>query len=192
MKKKQTKNSVTKTNHTTETVDALYERIADVIRKARSTIMRTVNTTMVKTYWHIGQHIIEEEQKGEKRAGYGKELLKTVSTKLSDEFGRGFGVDTLEDIRKFYLAYSNQPVKKSDTLRRKLEPPKFHPNLSWSQYLTLTRVTRPEARQFYELEAIKNRWSVRELKRQINSLLFDRLAKSKDKAGLLKLVRQGQ
>jgi len=116
MKKKQPKNSVVKIKHTTETTDALYERIALVIRKARTTVMRAIDTTMVKTYWHIGQHIIEDEQKGEKRADYGKEVLKAISKKLSHEFGKGFGVNTLEDIRKFYLAYPEQPLKKSHTL----------------------------------------------------------------------------
>ena len=77
-------------------------------------------------------------------------------------------------------------------MRGELEMPKFHPGLSWTHYRALMRVTRIEARKFYEIEAIKNRWSSRELERQINSLLFDRLAKSRDKAGLMKLVHQGQ
>lgn len=192
MKKKKVKNFVAKANRSTETADALYEHIAILIRKARSTVMRAIDTTMVKTYWHIGHHIVEVEQAGTKRAGYGKELLKTVSAKLSDEFGRGFGVNTLEDIRKFYLAYPTQLDTKSHSLRGELEIPKFHPNLSWTHYRTLMRINRAEARNFYEIEAIKNRWTSRELERQINSLLFDRLAKSKDKAGLLKLIRKGQ
>lgn len=173
--------------------DVLYERIAIVIRKARMSVMRTVDVTMVKTYWYIGSYIVEEEQDGEKRARYGKELLKTISVKLNQEFGRGFGIDTLENSRKFYLTYSASSDEKSDTMCRKLDDmPKFNPNLSWSHYRALMRVSRPEARQFYEIEAAKNRWTVRQLERQINSLLFDRLAKSKDKAGLLKLANQGQ
>lgn len=116
-----------------------------------------------------------------------------MSVKLSKEFGRGFGVTTLEDIRKFYLAYAIiKGDKKSHALRGELEAPKFHANLSWTHYRALMRVGRLEARKFYEVEAIKNRWSSRELERQINSLLFDRLAKSKDKVGLMKLVNQGQ
>ncbi len=124
MKKKQSKNSIVKIKRKTETVDGLYERIAILIRNARATVMRAVDTTMVKTYWYIGQHIVEEEQKGATRAGYGRELLKTVSKKLSHEFGRGFGVDTLEDMRKFYLAYPSSSSAKSGALRPKLEPPK--------------------------------------------------------------------
>lgn len=192
MKKKQPPKSLVKIKQSSDVADTLYERIASVIRGARASIVRSVDTTMVKAYWHIGQHIIEEEQGGAKRAAYGKELLRDVSSKLRKEFGRGFGVTTLEDIRKFYLAYSTLSNEKSHALRGELETPKFHPNLSWTHYRALMRVTRIEARKFYEIEAIKNRWSSRELERQINSLLFDRLAKSKDKAGLMKLVHQGQ
>ncbi|MBV8802058.1 MAG: DUF1016 family protein [Gammaproteobacteria bacterium] len=192
MKKKQP-NLLVKTKQSSDIANALYERIASVIRNARASIIRSVDTTMVKAYWHIGQHIVEEEQGGAKRAAYGKELLREVSAKLSKEFGRGFGVTTLEDIRKFYLAYSlTAGTKKSHAARGILQPPKFHPNLSWTHYRALMRVDRLEARKFYEIEAVKNRWASRELERQINSLLFDRLAKSKDKAGLMKLVHQGQ
>lgn len=193
MKKKQPKNSLIKTKQSSDVANTLYERIASVIRGARASIMRSVDTTMVKAYWHIGQYIVEEEQGGAKRAAYGKELLRDVSAKLGKEFGRGFGVTTLEDIRKFYLAYAvTEGDRKSHAVRGELEAPKFHPNLSWTHYRALMRVDRPTARKFYEMEAIKNRWSSRELERQINSLLFDRLAKSKDKAGLMKLVHQGQ
>ena len=100
--------------------------------------MRSVDTAMVKAYWHIGQHIVEEEQGGAKRAAYGKELLRDVSVKLSKEFGRGFGVTTLEDIRKFYLAYAvTKDGGKSHALREELQAPKFHPNLSWTHYRAL-------------------------------------------------------
>src|SRR3990167_2478012 len=137
MKKKQPKNPLVKTKQSNDLADVLYERIASVIRGARASIVRSVDTTMVKAYWHIGQHIIEEEQGGAKRAAYGKELLRDVSSKLSKEFGRGFGVTTLEDIRKFYLAYSTQSGEKSHALRGELETPKFHPNLSWTHYRAL-------------------------------------------------------
>ncbi len=191
MKKKPSKTVIKKTVELNQTPDALYERIASVIRSARTNIVRAIDTTMVKAYWHIGSYIVEEEQGGAQRAAYGKALLKSLSVKLTHEFGRGFGIDTLENSRKFYLTYSVADGKKSDAVRRKLDTPKFNSNLSWTHYRTLMRVSRPEARQFYEIEAAKNRWSVRQMERQINSLLFDRLAKSKDKAGLLKLARQG-
>lgn len=192
MKKKQPLKLLVRTKQSSDVTDALYERIASVIRGARDSIVRSVDSTMVKAYWHIGQYIVEEEQGGAKRAGYGKELLKTISTRLGQEFGRGFGVNTLEDIRKFYLAYTTVIDEKSHTVCGKLDAPKFSPNLSWSHYRTLMRISRPEVRQLYEVEAIKNRWAVRELERQVNSLLFDRLAKSKDKEGLLRLVYKGQ
>jgi hypothetical protein len=186
MKEEQSKNSLVKAKQASDVANVLYERIASVIRGARESIVRSVDSTMVKAYWNIGHYIVEEEQGGSKRATYGKELLKDVSAKLSKEFGRGFGVTTLEDIRKFYLAYAIiESNEKSHALRGELQAPKFHPNLSWTHYRALMRVHRIEARTFYEVEAIKNCWSSRELERQINSLLFDRLAKSKDKAGLM-------
>lgn len=192
MKKKQSQKSLAKIKQSKDVGNELYERIAIVIRKARVSVLRAVDATMVKAYWHIGNYIVEEEQAGAKRAGYGKALLKTISVKLNKEFGRGFGVNTLEDIRRFYLTYTTAQTGKSHTVCGKLDTPKFSPNLSWSHYRALMRIIRPEARRFYEIEAVKNRWSVRELEQQINTLLFDRLAKSKDKMGLLKLVRQGQ
>lgn len=186
MKKKSSK--IIKSNRTS---DGLYERIAEVIRAARTNIVRTVDATMVQAYWHIGNYIVEDEQGGDKRAEYGKALLKKLSVKLNREFGAGFGIDTLEHARKFYLAYSTLHPRKSDALRRKSQAPRFSANLSWTHYRALMRVARPEARQFYEIEATKNRWSARQLERQISSLLYDRLAKSKDKKGLLKLANQG-
>src|SRR3990167_2685337 len=159
-KKQQPKNSLVKAVQSGEVADdTLYERIASVIREARANVIRSIDTAMVKAYWHIGRHIIEEEQGGEKRAAYGKESLKAVSAKLRKEFGRGFGVTTLEDIRKFYLAYAFEGQEKSHAVRGELEMPKFHSNLSWTHYRALMRVSRIEARQFYEVEAIKNRLS---------------------------------
>jgi predicted nuclease of restriction endonuclease-like (RecB) superfamily len=173
-------------------IDNLYKRVAPVIREARAAIMRTVDTVMVNAYWNIGKHIVEEEQRGAVRADYGKEVLNQLSKQLSKEFGRGFGVDTLEQARKFYLTYQIASNSKSDALRRKSKIPAFNQNLSWTHYRLLMRVSRSEARLFYQLEASKNNWSSRELDRQIGSLLFDRLAKSKDKEGLMRLAQKGQ
>jgi predicted nuclease of restriction endonuclease-like (RecB) superfamily len=193
MKKLSIKKPVTTRKTFNTTVDALYERIAVVIREAKATVVRSIDTTMVKAYWHIGKYLVEEEQKGAKRAEYGNELLKTVSLRLNQEFGKGFGISTLEDVRKFYLVYST-PLghQKPHAMRGELSTPDFSADLSWTHYRTLMRISRLEARRFYEVEAIKNRWSARELERQANSLLFDRLAKSKDKEGLLRLVHEGQ
>ena len=136
---------------------------------------------MVQTYWLIGREIVEVEQVGEQRANYGKNLLARLSEKLQAEYKRGFGIDTLKQARKIYVIYQTDRVKKLDAVRRKLSTtPSFSSNLSWIHYRALIRVKRVEARKFYEKEAIENCWSARELERQIGSLLFDRLAKSKD------------
>lgn len=173
-------------------IDALYLRVTSHIEHARSHIQKTVDTEMVKAYWQIGKEVVEEEQHGKERAEYGKSVLEKLAVKLKAKYVRGFGVDTLEQARRFYLTYQLPAVSKSDAVRRKSETPAFNPNLSWTHYRLLMKITRLEARVFYELEASKNHWSSRELDRQINSLLFDRLAKSKDKDGLLRLAQKGQ
>lgn len=210
------------------TVSPLYGRIRDILESARSHIARTVNTTQVVANWLIGCEIVEEEQQGKKRAGYGTELLADLAARLKADFGAGYGVDNLELFRRFYLEYprllpeqiSDAVGRKSDLVpgaaaisdaaRRNFEslPMPFRPPLpdadapvvpgqlsqclSWTHYRRLLRVRRSEARDFYEIEAIRNAWSARELERQINSFLFDRLAKSRDKAGLMRLATRGQ
>ncbi len=119
--KKLSKSSFNLSANASSINDAFYERIATILREARSTIVQSIDTAMVKAYWSIGKHILEEEQKGEKRAGYGHKLLKILSMKLNQEFGRGFSVTTLEDIRKFYKAYSISPDnKKPHAVREEL------------------------------------------------------------------------
>ncbi|MBY0293203.1 MAG: hypothetical protein K2W92_07955 [Alphaproteobacteria bacterium] len=135
-----------------KSIDRIYDQISPLIRHARESVMRAIDTTMVHTYWNIGRYIVEEEQTGETRAEYGKELLRKLSARLNKEFGKGFGLSTLEDVRKFYLVYSLSPIK-SHAVRGELEMPNFQPNLSWTHYRLLMRVTRPEARSFYEIEA---------------------------------------
>lgn len=174
-------------------INSLYTRVSGHIDRARQGIQRTIDFEMVKAYWLMGQEIVEEEQYGRERAEYGKAVLKTLSTKLQQRYLKGFGVDTLEQARKFYITYQSYGTsKKSDALRRKSKIPVFDPKLSWTHYRTLMRIQRPEVRKFYAIEASNNNWSSRELERQVGSLLFDRLAKSKDKAGLLKLIHKGQ
>jgi predicted nuclease of restriction endonuclease-like (RecB) superfamily len=156
----------------------VYKRIRRIIENARSNIVRTINTEMVVAYWHIGREIVKEEQRGESRADYGKAVLKNLSVKLTADFGKGFDESNLRNIRAFYLTYP-----KCDALRHEL---------SWTHYRILTRVDNPQARSFYEIECIKNKWSARELERQKGSLLFERLALSKDKKGIMRLARKGQ
>jgi predicted nuclease of restriction endonuclease-like (RecB) superfamily len=153
--------------------DAL-ERIRLILSSARASVLQVVNLQMIRAYWEIGREIVEEEQRGATRAEYGLYLLKTISVQLSKEFGRGFDESNLRHTRNFYLSY---PIW--DAVR---------PELSWTHYRMLLKVSRSEARAFYEQESILARWSTRELDRQIHSLLFERYAKSRDKAGLLRLT----
>ena len=135
---------------------------------------------MTQTYFQIGKRIVEEEQGGETRAEYGKSLLKLLSVQLINEFGKGFSVDNLENMRRFYLAF-----QKSETVSRKFE-------LSWSHYIFLTRIENINERNFYEIESIENSWSLRELKRQFDSGLFERLKLSSDKQKVKELSLNGQ
>jgi predicted nuclease of restriction endonuclease-like (RecB) superfamily len=189
----------------------LFERVRAILESARANVSRTVNSTQVLANWLIGREIVEDEQQGKNRASYGASVLVELSDRLGHQYGRGYSVDNLEAFRQFYLEYplliSETPSRKSnrppisETVSRKfiveesIDPWRtgvLNPNLSWSHYRSLLRVTRKSARAFYEIEAINNGWSVRELYRQIGSLLYDRLAKSRDKKGLMRLARQGQ
>jgi len=129
----------------------IYEEIHELLSKARQNIISNINSTMTKTYFLIGKRIVEEEQNGNKRAEYGKNLIKILSKKLTKEF-----------------------------------------QLSWSHYLILMRIENISARNFYEIEAIQNNWSLRELKRQVNSALYERLVLSKDKEKVKELAVKGQ
>ena len=154
-----------------------YERIRAILSEARDRAYRAINTAMVAAYWEIGRVIVEQEQQGHERAEYGRGLLVELSERLSAEFGRGFDRSNLWHMRSFYLSY---PIL--DAVRREL---------SWTHYRLLLRVEKPEARAFYEAEAVNARWSTRELERQIHSLLFERLALSRDREGVLALAQQG-
>ena len=158
----------------------IYQEIHDLLHKARQDIISNVNYTMTKTYFLIGKRIVEEEQDGNKRAEYGKKLMKTLSEKLTKEFGRGFSQRNLEQMRTFYLRYSI-----SQTVSAEFK-------LSWSHYLILMRIEDIDARNFYEIEAFKNNWSLRELKRQVDSSLYERLVLSKDKEKVKELAVKGQ
>jgi len=240
----------------------LYARIRQIMESARASAARSVNTTQVVANWLIGREVVEEEQKGKRRAGYGEELLVGLAERFRADAIPGYSVQNLRYMRQFYLIYpelaqANQirhalrgesekkPTSVGTTpergpirhaVRGELaaihpppeildapgqisdEPPRnsisktpedaqppighavrdeswvpgqLHPNLSWTHYRTLLRVDKPEARAFYEIEAVKNNWAARELERQINSLLYERLAMSRDKKGLLRLATRG-
>ena len=157
-----------------------YHEIKELLYSAKNRVYQTINTTMTQTYFQIGKRIVEEEQGGETRAEYGSALLKNLSSELIKEFGKGFSVDNLENMRRFYLAF-----QKSETVSRKFE-------LSWSHYIFLTRIENINERNFYEIESIENSWSLRELKRQFDSGLFERLKLSSDKQKVKELSLNGQ
>jgi predicted nuclease of restriction endonuclease-like (RecB) superfamily len=163
----------------------LYANIATLLQAARQMIVQTVNQTMVYTYYEIGRVIVEDEQNGEARAEYGKQTLKNLSKKLTSEFGKGFSERNLEQMRQFYLVYSI-----SQTVSAKLQRIDFQ--LSWSHYLKLMRIENLEERRFYEMECAANHWSLRELQRQFDTSLYERLALSRDKTGVKLLAEKGQ
>jgi len=163
---------------------SLYSRIAEILEQSRNFVASTVNTAMVKTYFEIGRIIVEDEQNGKTRAEYGKEVLKNLSDRLTSQYGKGFSVTNLKQMRDFFLVYSKQlPI--SQTVSDQF-------NLSWSHYLFLMRIDNPQERKFYEIESKNSNWSLRELKRQFDSALYERLSLSKDKEAIKELSRQGQ
>jgi predicted nuclease of restriction endonuclease-like (RecB) superfamily len=188
---------------------AVHADIVALLEAARRAAARNVNTLMTASYWEIGRRIVEFEQGGKDRAEYGQALLKRLSTDLSARFGRGFGVDSLESMRLFYRTYP--PERISESLIRKLpinhpspnsEPPirNFDLNqlaqvfpLSWTHYIHLMRRTRSaEERAFYEAEALRSGWSVRQLDRQIGSQFHTRALLSKNKRKMLESGGQSQ
>lgn len=158
----------------------IYEEIKILLNSARNNITSIINSTMAKTYFLIGKRIVEEEQNGEKRAEYGDELIKNLSLRLTKEFGKGFSKTNLKQMKSFYLAY-----RKGQTVSDQFK-------LSWSHYLILMRMKNLDKRNFYEIEASENNWSLRELRRQIDSALYERLILSKDKEKLKELAFKGQ
>ena len=164
-------------NVSTRTIETVYGNIKFILEEAREKSYRTINSIMVSAYWEIGKLIVKEEQKGETRAGYGKKILQILSVKLTNEFGKSFSVRNLELMRAFYTAYAKT---KSIQFR-----------LSWTHYIRLVRIKNPDERKFYEMECIENNWSVRELDRQFNAALYERLALSRSKKKILELSRKG-
>lgn len=159
-----------------------YESIAEILRTARNSAYRNVNFIMVEAYWNVGRRIVEEEQQGRERAEYGKYLIQGLSIRLQKEFGKGFTESGLWYFRQFYLAYPADPEQRIlDALRREL---------SWTHYRLLLRVEKPEARTWYMNEAADQNWSTRALERQINSLYYERLLMSRDKAPVVDEMRE--
>jgi len=200
---------------TTGREESLFVLVVDIIEGARKHVARSVNSAMVHAYWMIGREIVEVEQHGRKRAGYGDELIARLARHLRGRVGKGFGARTLRRIRKFYLTYPGGPglppevggPAKRTALLSKSKPGEirsapltksqaageagFPSDLSWTHYLVLLRVSNKSARSFYEIEAAREGWSSRELERQVASLLFERLTKSRDRGKVLELARRG-
>jgi predicted nuclease of restriction endonuclease-like (RecB) superfamily len=170
-------NSVNKTNS-----EDLFQKIAGLLKEARLSVVRSINQTMVYTYFQVGKMIVEQEQQGEKRAEYGKKLIKELSDKLANEFGKGFSITNLQQMKNFFLFYQKQQTASAKSDFR----------LSWSHYLKLMRIEDADERNFYEIEAINSNWSLRELQRQFDSALYQRLVLSRDKKGIKDLSEKGQ
>ena len=154
-------------------------RVIGLLNKARTEIVSKVNKTMVYTYYEIGRIIVEEEQNGKGRAEYGQQLIEDLSNKLSFEFGKGFSSTNIKQMRSFYQIYSKGQTASDEF------------SLSWSHYLKLMRIDDENERKFYEIEAFKNSWSLKELQRQYDSALYTRLALSRDKEKVLELAVKG-
>ena len=200
----------------------LIAEVRNLIQSARRSVASVVDTFQVMTNFEIGRRIVEHEQKGAKRAAYGAELLKELSGRLTEEFGRGFSVSSLQLMRKFFMEYAFRIQQKpsvelasgvifqtlteksgqdeigqtasgelanQQTASAKLNNP-F--TISWSHYVELLSIKAPDERSFYEIEARKEGWSVPELRRQKSSRLYERLALSRDKAGIKRLAKEGQ
>lgn len=198
--------------------DTLFERISALIEEARKRVVTTVNIAEVYTKYSIGQYIVEDEQQGEYRAQYGKQVLKNLSERLTAQYGEGWSYSNLRQIRQFYIVYgnltdsvcqiendrlclsncdTNVPQKKQhccpkSQIARNEGVNELTFTLSWSHYLILMRIENPDARSFYEIECTQQQWSVRQLSRQVGSSLYERLALSRNKDEVMRLASEGQ
>lgn len=189
--------------------DTLFKRISELIEQSRRFAVNAVNVAEVRTRFEVGRYIFEDEQRGE-RATYGQQVLKKLSARLMERYGNDWSYDTLVRCRKFYQAYEHTEIvamslpqleetPQSQENKRltncgngvaTIQTPRF--TLTWSHYLILMRIENKEARSFYEIEATQQQWSVKQLKRQVGSSLYERLALSRDKNEVMRLAREGQ
>ena len=178
--------------------DEVLSGVVELLEQARRTAARSVNAIMTATYWEIGQRIVEFEQGGEERAGYGEQLLERLAEDLTKRFGRGFSRQNLQQMRQFYSAWPPNQIRQ--TLSGEFEEVQIrqHPSaafdlaeitrrfpLSWSHYVKLLAVRDAKAREFYEAEALRGGWTVRQLDRQIGSQFYQRTLLSRNKAAML-------
>lgn len=183
-----------------ENYENIRTGIVELLKVARSAAARNVNSIMTTTYWEIGRRIVESEQGGERRAGYGEQIIEQLAADLSQQFGRGFGRANLWQMRAFYLTWPETRILQTpsgeSTTTHVVDGTEERSTstailagrfpLPWSAYVRLLSVKSPEARNFYETEALRAGWSVRQLDRQIESQFYERTALSKNKAAMLK------
>ncbi len=174
---------------------AFFAQVESVLANAQQQAKIAVNRAMVYAYFESGRRIVEQEQKGFNRAEYGKRLLKGLSEHLTKRFGKGYSVDNLKLMRRFYVIYATDQIGETVFTQFKNLPVvstgrRFF--LSWSHYLVLMRIENPDERRFYEIEAVQNGWSLSVLKRQYGSSLYERLALSRNKDKVYALALEGQ
>ena len=196
--------------------EGLFERVAQILDQARAAVVRSVNSQMVLAYWHIGREIVQTLQGGDDRAEYGQRLIADLSVRLTARYGRGFSTTNLRYLRTFHVVYAERTpeirhIACGESRAKRIRHTTcgvlqdmaqaaegqraglgFSPALGWSHYRALMNVNNSSERLFYEIEAEKEGWSVAHLERQVHTLLFARLLKSRDKAGVLELASEGQ
>lgn len=181
-------------------LEDLCQNAIELVEYARNITEKQISAIQLMTFYSIGRWIVEVQQNGDSRAQYGKQVLKKLSATMTEKFGRGFSVDNLENMRRFYLTYRERisekmfrifAMEKSETVSRILEEEKPF-TLSFSHYLVLCRIKDNEERAFYEIEATNGRWNVKTLQRQYGSSLYERLLLSKNKDDVLRLAQEGQ
>ena len=181
----------------------LFDRVVQILEQARSNVVQSVNTNMVTAYWLIGREIVVEIQGGKERAVYGKQVIETLSLQLTEQYGHGYSVPSVKSFRQFFLAFQDRFIEVSTqtesdlfSSRQKSYPSgsqfttDFSPQLSWSHYRALMRVSRPAAREFYEREAIECGWSKTQLERQIQTSYYERILAHHGEQGLLVTDRE--
>src|ERR1017187_2433255 len=190
---------MTKMTTIPDNYDNIRAGIVELLKAVKSAAARNVNSIMTAVYWDIGRRIVESEQAGAVRANYGDELIKQLANDLSTQFGRGFGVVNLSQMRRFFLTWPTERIFQTPS-EKSLTPMSINDigassssipvlanqfPLPWSAYVRLISVKNPEARTFYETEALRSGWSIRQLDRQIGSQFYERMALSQNKAALL-------
>jgi hypothetical protein len=189
MGKKRTPTELVPVEIADDAYGAVLADISDLLASARRAAARSVNSIMTASYWAVGRRIIEFEQEGEDRAAYGTRLIARLAVDLTQRFGRGYGPGNLAQMRKFYLTWPDPEIfqtasEKLDRQHPGLPLPRFP--LSWSHYVSLLSVKKPEARSFYEAEALRCGWTVRQLDCQIDTRFYERTLLSRNKAAMLR------